>query len=82
MGGDDARAVEGLDLQALRSWLDREVPGLVSGPLDATLITGGKSNLTSAVTDGSRALRLTSPPARRLRHPRTSSPAPPASTRP
>ena len=62
MGGDDARAVEGLDLQALRSWLDREVPGLVSGPLDATLITGGKSNLTYAVTDGSRELVVRRPP--------------------
>lgn len=42
----------GLDLDVLRDYLDRACPGLVTGPLRATLVAGGKSNLTYAVTDG------------------------------
>ncbi|MEO3975389.1 phosphotransferase family protein [Streptomyces sp. CAU 1734] len=42
----------GLDPERLRAHLDRERPGLVSGPLGARLIEGGRSNLTYAVTDG------------------------------
>ncbi|MFE2495225.1 phosphotransferase family protein [Streptomyces scopuliridis] len=41
----------GLDPEQLRGHLDRALPGLVSGPLDARLIEGGRSNLTYAVTD-------------------------------
>lgn len=50
---------EGLDLAALRSWLDREHPGLIDGPLSASLITGGKSNLTYlvAATSGEYVVR-------------------------
>ncbi|MEH3033293.1 MAG: phosphotransferase family protein [Aeromicrobium erythreum] len=55
-------AVEGLDLAALQAWLDREAPGLVSGPLTAELVTGGKSNLTYAVTDGAQDLIVRRPP--------------------
>jgi aminoglycoside phosphotransferase (APT) family kinase protein len=46
-------STEGLDTAALGAWLDSAAPGLLGGPLEATLITGGKSNLTYAVTDGS-----------------------------
>jgi aminoglycoside phosphotransferase (APT) family kinase protein len=53
---------EGLDTVALAEWLDREQPGLLSGPLEATLITGGKSNLTYAVTDGSTEVIVRRPP--------------------
>lgn len=42
----------GLDPEQLRRFLDRERPGLVSGPLEARLIEGGRSNLTYVVTDG------------------------------
>ena len=54
--------VEGLDLPALRTWFDQEAPGLLDGPLEATLITGGKSNLTYAVTDGTREVIVRRPP--------------------
>ncbi len=42
----------GLDLEALRALLERERPGLLSGPLSGMLIQGGRSNLTYRVTDG------------------------------
>jgi aminoglycoside phosphotransferase (APT) family kinase protein len=54
--------VEGLDTDALATWLGEQVPGLLSGPLEATLITGGKSNLTYVVTDGSTEVIVRRPP--------------------
>lgn len=51
---------EGVDLGALTAYLDREV-GL-SGPLEAALISGGRSNLTYALTDGRRDWVLRRPP--------------------
>lgn len=54
--------VSGLDLDALSGWLAREAPGLLDGPLEASLITGGKSNLTYAVTDGSTEVIVRRPP--------------------
>jgi aminoglycoside phosphotransferase (APT) family kinase protein len=53
---------EGLDLDALRTWLDSASPGLLSGPLEAELIAGGKSNLTYTVTDGSARVIVRRPP--------------------
>jgi aminoglycoside phosphotransferase (APT) family kinase protein len=53
---------EGLDTDALAAWLETERPGLLSGPLEATLITGGKSNLTYTVTDGSTDVIVRRPP--------------------
>ncbi|MFJ9350141.1 phosphotransferase family protein [Streptomyces sp. NPDC101237] len=41
----------GLDLDRLRGLLDRERPGLTTGPLTGRLIEGGRSNLTYAVSD-------------------------------
>ncbi|MFF4708182.1 phosphotransferase family protein [Streptomyces sp. NPDC001288] len=41
----------GLDLDRLRGLLDRERPGLATGPLTGRLIEGGRSNLTYAVSD-------------------------------
>ncbi len=55
-------SVEGLDLAALRTWLDAEVPGEFPGDLAATLITGGKSNLTYTVTNGDREVIVRRPP--------------------
>ncbi|HET8641303.1 MAG TPA: phosphotransferase family protein [Pseudonocardiaceae bacterium] len=52
----------GLDLAALRAYLDRERPGLVAGPLAAQLIAGGRSNLTYTVGDGAREWVLRRPP--------------------
>lgn len=54
--------VEGLDTTALRTWLDDAAPGLLSGDLDASLITGGKSNLTYVVTDGTSEVVVRRPP--------------------
>ena len=47
--------LEGLDLQKVGPWLEANVAGAV-GPFDATLIGGGRSNLTFTVTgaDGRR----------------------------
>ena len=44
----------GLPLAALRTFLEREAPGLLEGPLTARLIAGGKSNLTYDVQDAQR----------------------------
>ncbi|RBM01942.1 acyl-CoA dehydrogenase [Glutamicibacter soli] len=52
----------GLDLPALKSWLDTNHPGLVAGDLSATLITGGKSNLTYLLGDGSSEWIIRRPP--------------------
>ncbi|WP_455358092.1 phosphotransferase family protein [Streptomyces sp. SYSU K21746] len=52
----------GLDLDRLRGHLDRERPGLVSGPLSGRLIEGGRSNLTYSVTDGTSRWVVRRPP--------------------
>jgi len=53
---------KGLDLGALRVWMDAQAPGLVAGDLSASLITGGKSNLTYSVTDGTHEYVVRRPP--------------------
>ncbi|WP_338675617.1 phosphotransferase family protein [Streptomyces sp. SCSIO 30461] len=52
----------GLDLERLRAHLDHMLPGLVSGPLSARLIQGGRSNLTYAATDGAHRWVVRRPP--------------------
>ncbi|MFE9370656.1 phosphotransferase family protein [Streptomyces sp. NPDC006711] len=52
----------GLDPERLRTHLDRARPGLVSGPLSARLIEGGRSNLTYVVTDGAGQWVVRRPP--------------------
>lgn len=52
----------GLDLAALTRHLDREVPGLLVGPLRGRLIAGGRSNLTYLVTDGKGTWVVRRPP--------------------
>ncbi|WP_369388280.1 phosphotransferase family protein [Streptomyces sp. CG1] len=52
----------GLDLERLRALLDRERPGLVTGPLTGRLIEGGRSNLTYAVSDGTAQWVVRRPP--------------------
>jgi aminoglycoside phosphotransferase (APT) family kinase protein len=51
----------GLDLDALGGFLADRVGGL-AGPLAADVIAGGRSNLTYAVTDGSRRWVVRRPP--------------------
>ncbi|GAA3360844.1 phosphotransferase family protein [Saccharopolyspora gregorii] len=52
----------GLDLTRLREHLDRELPGLVTGPLTGELVQGGRSNLTYVVGDGARRWVVRRPP--------------------
>ncbi|MFF5186938.1 phosphotransferase family protein [Streptomyces sp. NPDC000345] len=52
----------GLDLDRLRALLERERPGLVSGPLTGRLIEGGRSNLTYEVGDGTGKWVVRRPP--------------------
>ncbi|MCK9902048.1 phosphotransferase family protein [Frankia sp. Cpl3] len=54
-------AVEGLDLPALERFLAERVPGLRGG-LTATLLPGGRSNLTYLLTDGQTRWVLRRPP--------------------
>lgn len=53
---------KGFDAAAIGSWLSDVAPDAVNGPLTATLITGGKSNLTYLVSDGSREIVVRRPP--------------------
>ncbi|MEV0152463.1 phosphotransferase family protein [Micromonospora sp. NPDC050686] len=53
---------KGLDLDRLAAYLAERRPELVGGPLTATLIAGGKSNLTYLLRDGDRELVLRRPP--------------------
>jgi aminoglycoside phosphotransferase (APT) family kinase protein len=53
---------DGVDLEALRPWLAREVEGATGAPLHASLISGGRSNLTYAVGDGTTTWVLRRPP--------------------
>lgn len=55
-------SVEGLDLDALGPWLAEAAPGLLNGPLTGRLITGGKSNLTYGVSDGTTEVVVRRPP--------------------
>ncbi|QYJ02566.1 phosphotransferase family protein [Nocardioides panacisoli] len=52
----------GVDLERLRPWFADHVSGAHGDALAASLITGGKSNLTYRVTDGAREWILRRPP--------------------
>jgi aminoglycoside phosphotransferase (APT) family kinase protein len=51
---DDAATPAGVDLERLRPWFADHVEGATGAPLRATLIAGGRSNLTYAISDGER----------------------------
>ncbi len=53
---------QGLDLAALHAWLSVAEPTLAKGQLSASLITGGKSNLTYTVSDGTSDYVVRRPP--------------------
>jgi len=55
-------ALPGLDLSLVTEWFDRQLPGTRSGPLRASLIAGGKSNLTYLLDDGQTRWALRRPP--------------------
>ncbi|MEO7261560.1 MAG: phosphotransferase family protein [Jatrophihabitantaceae bacterium] len=52
----------GLSLSRLTGWFDRQLPGLRSADLRAEVITGGRSNLTYRLTDGTAQWALRRPP--------------------
>lgn len=58
----DAEDPPGLPVARLEDWLRSEVPGLLGGPLRARLISGGRSNLTYAITDGRNEWVVRRPP--------------------
>lgn len=55
-------AVPGLDVAALTEWLSEAHSDLADGPLTATVIAGGRSNLTYAIEGGRVPLILRRPP--------------------
>ena len=54
--------LDGLDLERLAQYFADNVPGAAGGALDATLISGGKSNLTYSIGDGTSTWVLRRPP--------------------
>ena len=52
----------GLDLAKLRAYLDATAPGVLDGDLAATVIEGGKSNLTYVLENGNQRSVLRRPP--------------------
>lgn len=52
----------GIDVAALRTHLDRVLPGFVRGDLQVSLLAGGHSNLTYEVRDGGSRWVLRRPP--------------------
>ena len=55
-------APEGLDLAALRTWFAAHVPDAGDAALTASLIAGGRSNLTYHVSDGTHDWVVRRPP--------------------
>lgn len=53
---------QGLDTRAVADWLAGVSPDAVSGTFEASLITGGKSNLTYLVADGTHEYVVRRPP--------------------
>lgn len=54
--------LQGLDLSRLTAYLERELPGLLAGPLNGRLLSGGRSNLTYLVDDGAQKWVVRRPP--------------------
>lgn len=59
---DGVAGPAGLDLPSLASFLADTVPRLVTGELTAELVSGGKSNLTYRVSDGTHRWIVRRPP--------------------
>jgi aminoglycoside phosphotransferase (APT) family kinase protein len=57
-----AETPPGVDLDRLRPWFAAHVDGATDTPLHASLISGGRSNLTYAIGDGSHEWVLRRPP--------------------
>ena len=57
-----AETPPGVDLDRLRPWFAANVAGATDAPLTASLISGGRSNLTYAIGDGTQEWVLRRPP--------------------
>ena len=57
-----AETPPGVDLERLRPWFAANVAGATDAPLHASLISGGRSNLTYSVGDGTHEWVLRRPP--------------------
>ena len=57
-----AETPPGVDLERLRPWFAAHVEGATDAPLHASLISGGRSNLTYAIGDGTHEWVLRRPP--------------------
>jgi aminoglycoside phosphotransferase (APT) family kinase protein len=57
-----AETPPGVDLDRLRPWFAEHVDGAGDAPLSASLISGGRSNLTYAISDGTHEWVLRRPP--------------------
>ncbi len=55
-------APPGVDIDRLTTYLDTHAPGMISGPLHAELIVGGRSNLTYLIGDDAASWVLRRPP--------------------
>jgi aminoglycoside phosphotransferase (APT) family kinase protein len=55
-------APDGVDLARLQRYFDEHVDGALDAPLHATLISGGRSNLTYSISDGAHEWVLRRPP--------------------
>jgi aminoglycoside phosphotransferase (APT) family kinase protein len=55
-------SVPGVDLAALERFLAGQIPGGLAGPLRVALLSGGRSNLTYTLSDGSHDWILRRPP--------------------
>ena len=62
MTAEQADGPAGLPLRPLEEHLRSALPGLLRGPLSATLVAGGRSNLTYVLTDGHERWVLRRPP--------------------
>ena len=60
--GPAANDTPGLDLAVFAEFFGGVCPGVMSGPLTASVIAGGRSNLTYLVTDGSTSWVVRRPP--------------------
>lgn len=59
----DGRALPGLDLDTLERWLEQNAPEILSGqPLVASIIAGGRSNITYSIDGAVEPLVLRRPP--------------------
>lgn len=52
----------GLDIERFTEWFEQACPGQASGPLHASVIAGGRSNLTYELSDGTSSWVVRRPP--------------------